>query len=195
VVSKKDMRRRILNVVGMLGVVVGLAALIHHVYAVHGTPELRVYLTVDKADYGIPGVTKVYNAGIQNVGRGPAQVTRCNFVSDTATHESSVAYAIQRWDKQSNTWHEFLGSSRKSFCHPYPLGMSQTKLETQWFWPGQVLEMGEEATAARDGLEIGDRVRFVLFLKEPGDYSASMPTQEFVIDEHSTSDIPLRIRE
>jgi len=72
--------------------------------------------------------------------------------------------------------------------------MAQTHLKRAWLWPGQVVSIGEEATAARDGINLGDKLRFVLFTGEPGDYASSIPTEAFVIDEASTSDVPLRIR-
>jgi hypothetical protein len=34
----------------------------------------------------------------------------------------------------------------------------------------------------------------VIFTAEPGDYSSSIATEEFTIDEHSTSDVDFRVR-
>jgi hypothetical protein len=157
-------------------------------------PDLKTELTIETADLGIPGITKVYDARVVNHGRWPVRVTRCNFIDDTMTHGAMVAYAIQRWDKQQQKWQQVMGSSRRSFCHPYPLGIVRADLTTQWLWPGKSLSIGEEATAARDGLQIGDRARFVIFTAEPGDYASSLPTQEFTIDEHPTSDVDFRVR-
>jgi hypothetical protein len=156
--------------------------------------DLRTELHVEKADLGIPGITKVYDASITNYGRIPVRVTRCDFIDDTMTHGEDVAYAIQRWDEKAKQWKQIRGASRKSFCHPYPLGVIRANLRTAWLWPRQSLSIGEEATAARDDLNIGDRVRFVIFIAEPGEYSSSMATEEFTIDEHSTSDIDFRVR-
>ncbi|HEY4358309.1 MAG TPA: hypothetical protein VGN16_21365 [Acidobacteriaceae bacterium] len=149
---------------------------------------------IENADLGIPGISKTYDASITNNGRGPALVTRCDFVDDGSSPGEQLAFAIQRWDNESGEWREVLGASRKTFCHPYPLGMSQTHLNRKWLWPGQSLSIGEEATAARDEIKIGDKVRFVLFTGEPGDYSSSMPTEAFVIDQAQTDDIAYRIR-
>jgi hypothetical protein len=162
---------------------------------IHKYPrDVRTKLHVESADLGIPGITKIYDASITNYGHMPVRVTRCNFIDDTMTHGMSVAYAIQRWDDKTKQWRQVLGASRKSFCHPYPLGIIKAELHTAWLWPGQSLSIGEEATAARDDLNIGDQVRFVIFTAEPGDYSSSIATEGFTIDEHSTSDVDFRIR-
>lgn len=159
-----------------------------------GKPELRAHLTIDNADLGIPGISKSYDAGITNYGRGPTLVTRCDFVTDANDSGEQLAFAIQRWDGTSGKWNEILGTSRKTFCHPYPLGMSQTHLDRKWFWPGQSLSIGEEATAAREEVRVGDKLRFVLFTGEPGDYGSSMPTEAFVIDQAQSDDVAYRIR-
>lgn len=161
----------------------------------HRSPlDLRTKLVVQKADLGIPGITKVYDAKIINYGHIPVRITRCDFIDDTGTRGMDVAYAIQRWDDEANEWQQILGASRKTFCHPYPLGVIHANLRTALLWPGQSLSIGEEATAARNDLSIGDRVRFVIFTGEPGDYSSSVATEAFAIDEHSTSDVDLRVR-
>jgi hypothetical protein len=163
-------------------------------YVISRPQKLKATLTVKKADLGIPGITKVYNANLTNDGRWPVRITRCSFMDDAGTHDTSIAYAIQRWDNGAGKWQEVLGSSRKSFCHPYPLGIAEADLNRSWLWSGQSLEIGEEATAARDGFQIGDKARFVLFTAEPGDYSSSIPTEAFTIDEAPTSDVDFRVR-
>ena len=156
--------------------------------------SLQTDLHVESADLGIPGVTKVYNATITNHGSVPVPITHCEFVDDTQTPGESVAYAIQRWNPPAQSWVEVLGTSRQRFCHPYPLGIIRAKLVRSLLWPRKSLEIGEEATAARDGLNLGDKVRFVLFTGEPGDYKSSLPTEAFTIDERPTSDVDLRVR-
>jgi hypothetical protein len=186
-------RRAFLAGIGLLGLLVGSAATVY-TYVHSGSAVLHVSLSVEKVEYGIPGITKVYDAFLENTGSGPVRVTRCDFLSDGGDWEQVLAYAVQRWSNSSQRWEEIAGTSREKFCHPYPLGMSRTHLKRMWFWPGQVLSIGEEATAARDGIKIGDKLRFVVFTGEPGDYSSSIPTEAFIIDEASTSDVPERIR-
>jgi hypothetical protein len=170
--------------------VFGLA--IHKVMA--SPKDLRAALHVETADLGIPGITKTYDATITNRGRAPVRITRCDFVDDTMSRGTMMAYAIQRWDDQTQRWQQVLGASRKSFCHPYPLGIVSAKLTSAWLWPRQSLSIGEEATAARDGFQIGDKARFIIFTGEPGDYASSIATDPFTIDEHPTSDVDFRIR-
>ena len=154
------------------------------VLVLHKYPrDLRTKLHVENVDLGIPGISKVYGASITNYGLLPVRVTRCNFVSDTGTPGVSIAYAIQKWDDKTKGWRQVLGASR--YCG---------ELRAAWLWPGQSLSIGEEATAARDDMNIGDRVRFVIFTADPGDYSSSKATEEFTVDEHSTSDVDFRIR-
>jgi hypothetical protein len=137
---------RILFLVAFVVLVSGLVALV----LLHRYPrDLRTELHIEKADLGIPGITKVYDASITNYGRMPVRVTRCDFIDDTMTHGVDVAYAIQRWDERAKQWKQVHGASRKSFCHPYPLGIIRANLRTAWLWPGHSLSIGEEATAAR----------------------------------------------
>jgi hypothetical protein len=184
-------KRRVFFLLACAALVSGLATFV----LFHRYPrDLRAEVHVEKADLGIPGITKVYDASVTNYGRVPVRVIRCDFIDDTMSHGVEVAYAIQRWDEKAKQWQQILGASRKSFCHPYPLGVIRANLRTAWLWPGHSLSIGEEATAARDDLKIGDRVRFVIFTAEPGDYSSSIATEEFTIDEHSTSDVDFRVR-
>ena len=104
-----------------------------------------------------------------------------------------VAYAVERWDSNAKRWTSVVGAG-KGFCKPYPLGILKAKLTSGLLWPGQSLSTGEEATAARDSFNIGDRGRFVVFAGTAGDYSSAVSTREFVIDEHPKTDIPPRIR-
>ena len=156
--------------------------------------SLRTELHIEQADIGIPGVTKMYRASITNFGHMPVRITRCDFIDDAMAHSVDIAYAIQRWDQKSNQWQQISTTSPKTFCRPYPLGIIQSKLRRVWLWPGQSLSTEEEATAATGALGIGDRVRFVVFPDEPGNYSSSIATREFIIDEHPTSDVDFRIR-
>lgn len=54
-------------------------------------------LTV-KADYGIQGITKVYEAKLINYGFVPTTITACDFVDDAGTRGTIVGYRIEKWD-------------------------------------------------------------------------------------------------
>jgi hypothetical protein len=156
--------------------------------------ELRADLVVTNADIGIPGISKMYEATLTNRGLLPVRVTRCNFIDDTLSPGTNVAYAVQRWDGGSKRWATVVEWRQSEFCKPYPLGIVEANLTRSWLWPGQKLSTGEEATAARDGFNVGDRGRFVVFTGTPGDYSSAVLTSEFVIDERPQTDVPLRVR-
>jgi hypothetical protein len=151
-------------------------------------------LVVTNASIGIPGVSKMYEAVLINEGTLPLPVTRCDFSDDTASVGTSVAFAVQKWDKKKETWTPIVEYGQKEFCKPVALGMAQPRLTRRWLWPGQKLSTGEEASTAREGFYIGDRGRFVVFTGAPGDYSSSVSTREFIVDQHSQTDIPLRVR-
>ena len=154
---------------------------------------LKAELSVSNADIGIPGISKLYEARLVNRGLWPVRVSRCDFVDDTLTPGKMVAYSVEKWDDSTKRWTTVVIGAT-GFCKPYPLGIVTAKLASGLLWPGQSLSAGEEATAARDGFNIGDRGRFVLFAGRAGDYSTALPTAEFVVDEHPTTDSPLRVR-
>jgi hypothetical protein len=158
------------------------------------TNGLRAHLIVSKADIGIPGISKMYEAKLVNRGLWPVHISRCDFVDDTLSPGKMVAYAVQRWDATANRWTTVVEASSSEFCKPHPIAIVKAKLTSALLWPGQSLLTGEEATAARDAFNVGDRVRFVIFTGTTGDYSKAVATTEFVIDEHPKTDVPLRVR-
>lgn len=178
----------------MMAVVCLLAVVVAVVWFTHPPGRLEASISVDKADYGIPGITKVYDASIRNTGGRPIPVSRCNFVDDTNVPGVMVSYALDRWDSASGQWKQLYSESKRWFCKPAPLSIIRANFVRRWLWPGQSLSIGEEATAARDGLKLGDHVRFVIFTDELGDRTHSISTPEFVIDERPTEDFSPRIR-
>src|ERR1017187_6850715 len=88
------------------------------------THRMRAEIIVRKADIGIPGITKTYEATLTNRGLLAARVTRCDFIDDTMSPGTMVAYAIQRWNQGAAQWERVveLGSE---FCKPYPLGIAK----------------------------------------------------------------------
>jgi|KBSMisStaDraftv2_1062788.scaffolds.fasta_scaffold165733_2 hypothetical protein len=155
---------------------------------------LGAELVVRNADMGIPGISKVYEARLVNRAWWPIRVSRCDFVDDTLSPGRSVAYAVQRWDKNENRWTTVVEARVSNFCKPYPLGIVKARSTTAFLWPGQSLSTGDEATAAQVPFNVGDKGRFLIFVGAPGDYSLAVPTEDFVIDEHPQTDIPLRVR-
>jgi hypothetical protein len=159
------------------------------------TGTLHAGIIVSKTDYGIPGITKTYEARITNLGPFPVLVTHCDFITDASEHGTMVAYAVQRWDASSASWVTVVALDKNEFCKPYPLGISQARLVTVPLWPAKSLSTGDEATAARDAFRKGDIARFVVFTGDPGDVASSVATPSFPIDEERTgSRFPVRIR-
>jgi hypothetical protein len=104
-----------------------------------------------------------------------------------------VAYAIERWNRNVSQWDRVVVFDSSSFCKPYPLGIVEAQLKEAWLWPGQSLTTGPEATPAR--LRKGDAARFVVFTQAAGDYSHSIATKAFVIDEEiETPGLQFRVR-
>jgi hypothetical protein len=174
-------------------------ALVHRRhFSVHGHSAplgLHADIIVSNASIGIPGITKMYEAELTNYGVLPIAVTRCEFVDDTLSHGTMVAYSVERWNGTSGNWESVVNMNGRNFCKPYPLGIVEARLTMKWLWPGQSLTTGEEATAARDPLQRGDSARFVVYLRTDERNSASIPTAAFPIDESPTVDAgALRVR-
>jgi hypothetical protein len=171
---------------------VGLLELGHLVRFGHFPPfGLHADVLVRKADYGIDGVTKAYEAKLTNYGITPARITACDFIDDAMSHGTIVGSTIEKWNRSAEKWQGIFKGDKSAFCHPYPLGMIETHVITKRLWPGQSISTGEEATAARDAFAIGDKARFVVFAGN----ELGFPTAAFSIDEHpTTSDVPYRVR-
>jgi len=155
---------------------------------------LRAEVSVESADIGIPGISKMYEARLFNRSSWPVRVHYCAFVDDTNSPGTMVGYAVQRWDPAKHSWQTIVRANGPDFCTPYPLGIVRAHFESKLLWPGQSLSTGEEATAARDGFKIGDRARFLVSDDLVGDPMNAIATPEFVIDEHRSTDEPLRVR-
>lgn len=155
---------------------------------------LRARIFMIRADIGIPGVTKMYGATLRNRGLLPVRTSQCDFVNDAMWHGKTLPYAVQRWDETRKRWEPVAEEPASEFCKPYPLGIIEGKIVDRWLWPGQSVRIGEEATAGRGGFSLGDRARFVIFLRTAGDYKSSVPTNEFVIDEQLQNTTDLRIK-
>ncbi len=158
------------------------------------TQALRATVEVTKADIGIPGISKMYSARLSNSGFLPVRVTACDFVDDTFSSGTMVAYAVQRWDQTTKAWANVVELGPDTFCKPYPMGIMEASVVKRWIRPGKSLSTGEEVTAAR-GFRLGDTARFVIFAGPAGQYKKALPSPAFTIDEEvSQPGLNLRIR-
>jgi|HubBroStandDraft_6_1064221.scaffolds.fasta_scaffold05836_3 hypothetical protein len=170
-----------------------LAELCHLLRFGHFFPfGMHADVVVRKADYGIEGITKTYEAKLTNYGFVPISITVFNFIDDAFTNGTEVGYTVEKWDPLEKKWGNiFNDADKSSWCHPYPLGIVQGRIVTKRLWPGQSVFGSEEATAASDGFAVGDRARFLICARN----GLIFPTPSFPIDEHRTnSDVPSRVR-
>jgi hypothetical protein len=156
--------------------------------------RLRAEVLTRTEDIEIPGITKMYEATLTNRGFLPVRVEECDFLDDTMSPGTMVAYAVQRWNDNRKQWDTIVEFGKSQFCKPYPLSIVKAKLVNRWLWPGQSLSTGEEATAARSGFAMGDHARFVIFAGAPGDYKSAVATADVIIDELPRTDVNLRVR-
>ena len=113
----------------------------------------------------------------------------------TGQRETAIAYAVEKWNTQSAKWEPVGVWDRSSFCRPYPLGISDAHLFSKRLWPGQSVMGAEEATAVRDGFDLGDDARFVAFAGIAGNMKRAFPTIAFRIDEHQpVGTEPIRVQ-
>jgi hypothetical protein len=171
--------------------------LIYLILAVAGyrgsTIGLRADVIVLKGKNTIPGVSKTYEAELANRALWPIRVTRCEF-GDNGTQpdpqsQSRLAYSVERGDDDGGyDWRTVVSDTAAEFCKP-SAGMPEQHLVEKLLWPGQKLLSGDEAAAAQEDFNLGDRARFVLYAGIVGESSASVPTPEFTIDEHPTGQI------
>ncbi|MBN8734372.1 MAG: hypothetical protein J0L64_27805 [Acidobacteria bacterium] len=143
---------------------------------------LSVELWAREGSIGIPGISRMYEAGVTNFGILPRRVLRCRYVDDTANAGQMVLYRVERKAASAKVpWETVV--DLKDACRPYPTAFGSTELVTTWLWPGEQLSTGEEATAARGPFRKGDRFRFVLYMEPPSQGSHTIATREEVIDE------------
>ena len=175
------------------------AALILSTYFLPASPSpsnLRAEYSVDNADIGIPGVSKMYDARLVNTGLRPVRVEVCAFVDDASAPGEGLEFSVQKFDAKNSTWRTIADASDARSCRPYPLGWVTAELKSKWLWPRQGLAMGEEATAAR-GFQKGESARFVLytsFRHANQKLPQAIPTVAFVIDEEAHDAEGLRVR-
>jgi hypothetical protein len=146
---------------------------------------LHADVIVRKADYGIPGISKVYEPRVTNFGLAPETVMVCEVREDwdSMPYVSEIANSIEKWDPNSNKWENIFRDVDKSSSCPHA---TATRL-----WPLQSVSGGEVAVAGYDIFAIGDKARSAVF---PGNRKA-IATTPILIDEHPTvAGVPFRVR-
>jgi len=165
-----------------------------HRYGHFVPPALHADIFVQRGDIGIEGISRLYEARLTNYAPFPVKVAACDFITDASEPGTMVAYAVERWNRQTSKWEKVIEWDESSFCRPYPLGIAQAQLVSKWLWPGQGISTGEQAMA-RGGLELGDSARFSVFYGTAGDWKSARPTAAFRIGERpKMEDVPLRLR-
>ncbi|HKW60942.1 MAG TPA: hypothetical protein VJN89_00230 [Candidatus Acidoferrum sp.] len=155
-------------------------------------PGLHADVLVRKADYGIPGISKTYQATLTNFGITPVRITVCDFIDDAMAHGIEVSYTLEKWDPLAKRWVDlFSDADKSSWCQPYPTGIVDGHVISKKLWPGQSISGSEGAIAAYDVFAIGDKARFVVFARN----GLAFRTASFSIDEHQTHPgVPYRVR-
>ena len=153
---------------------------------------LHADVVVRKADYGIPGISKVYEAKLTNVSIIPVKITVCDFVDDAMERGTTIRTSIERWDPITKKWQNiFKDLDESSWCQPYPLGIVEATVTTKKLLLLQSISGGEGAVAAYDIFAVGDRARFVVFPSN----GLAISTAAISIDEHQTvPNVPYRVR-
>ncbi|HEX5703770.1 MAG TPA: hypothetical protein VFX97_11265 [Pyrinomonadaceae bacterium] len=144
----------------------------------------HTHLLRDPANIGIPGINSMYAVDVFNYGLLPISLKGCKQGSDISPYYEIVyRYQLERWDPSAADWKQII-SLKASDC-------PKEALVSSTLWPGQSVRIVDwEATAATDGLRVGDNARFVAHaLFDTDDNSAGQKTfisQPFPIDEEPT---------
>src|SRR5215470_20155819 len=90
----------------VVGISIGVAAVLLGIlwFPLRGPSNLHAEYSVDRADIGIPGVTKMYDARLTNFSLGPIRIEVCAFVDDASTPGEAAAFSVQRFDVKSSSW-------------------------------------------------------------------------------------------
>ncbi len=146
----------------IVAVAIGLIVLEirHHWKYGHFVPlGMHADVTDFRGDLG-DGPTIFFYAQLTNFGLFPQEIERCEFVSDAGDHEVRVGYRLEQRDIASHDWKTLFDGAR-NFCHPYHLGIKESKLAKKALWTGQTLSTGVEASSAR-AMPKGQTMRFVI---------------------------------
>src|SRR5260370_29970101 len=105
---------------------------------------LHAEYTVETADIGIPGVTKMYDARLVNSGRAPVRVEICAYIDDAGGGGDAPAFFVQKYDGESATWETILDASNARTCHPFPLRCVTARVKNRWVLPGPPVSVGKK---------------------------------------------------
>jgi hypothetical protein len=146
------------------------------------TVRLEVEVISRPTQIGIPGITKMYEALLKNEGTSPVKVRVCDAVDDGMHRHIYLAHTIERWDSESRRWKAFWQIPSQEFCRPYPTGIINGQIVDVSLDPGRSLSTGEIAIQAADNLQLGDRLRFVVFPYSDVE-KAWVASPDFLVDE------------
>ena len=97
---------------------IGVVESYHRLRFGHFVPlTLHADYSIAKADIGIPGISKLYDAHITNFGILPRRIERCEFVTDAFAPGVSVGYRVQQWNTASLRWQTVLDAASE-YCRP-----------------------------------------------------------------------------
>jgi len=152
-------------------------------YTSRNHQKLIAEYTVQKEDFGIPGITKTYKARILNRGFVPVKIQVCAFVDDVGHPGRAPAGSIEELDGASGAWLDpWRNEGYRPSCEPVPLSVSRAELQDIWLWPGQSVECGSIALGGMDDMK-GRSLRFVLYDSFQSAHRRAFVTQSFLIDE------------
>jgi hypothetical protein len=159
---------------------------IHHQRYGHLVPlglHADVLVTTSSDLIGIKGIAKIYRARVTNYGILPAKITVCDYyIHGRAT---GVNYIVERWDRPSRQWKyapEWDDYGARFFCVP-SFETTDEHLSQHWLWPGQSILVGTVIPPRRQGLKIGDQVRFTIFRAADGNGNNALYTAPFLVEQ------------
>jgi hypothetical protein len=130
----------------------------------------------------VRGVANVYEARVTNYSILPSTMTVCDYINWASAHDTMVAYAVEKWDPQLNSWKVVPEWNRsRFFCRP-AFEVVETHLIRRRLWPGQSVRVGWVMPAERGGFHQGDDGRFTVFLDAGRNSHNSLSTIAFRVD-------------
>lgn len=145
-------------------------------------PQFSVEIAVEVVLAAKPtlGVTKIYDPVLVNKTPATLFVNQCKVTDDTLNTLIVTPSALQRWNPETRRW-DTIAAQRPEYCTGNRF--EQARLVRTAVAPGEKLKVMGDFAGARDPFSFGDRGRFVVFLRAPGDSSEIAISPEFQIDE------------
>ena len=147
----------------------------------------HTHLLKEPQDIGIPGIKTGYAVDAFNYGFIPITIKGCKEASDISPYYQIVyRYQVEKWDSNGQAWKRIISLN--------PADCPADRLVNSTLWPGQSLRIVDwEATAAREGFQIGDSARFVAYaLFDSADNASrqtTFVTHPFLIEEQATDNL------